>query len=397
MKAGSPLYTTTTACPVCGRKNKYENLAKGAYTVEGNDTDFMPVGIKWSSDEMGNTNPLLFFIATCENCYYSVEFTEKFKEWEKDAHFKNYKLKPLRETHKAKLNEENSPFKVIGKAIEPKQFPNETAICKFLLGIYQEKLSSHPSPLTMGRFYLRIGWLFRDMKTTGSAGVHARTSILSSLDEKLENMTVILGNLDKSVKTLAHFYKDNTSSLFPKARGDDANDIMRGYFNVLNEILGASDVVKGKIDQIKALNGNLVNVEMPEAKAQMPKFGEYENFYEFLFSVQKIFAETPTNEKEALSFAAENYKKAMETGREIKEGFQAIQAYYLIGELERRIGDDDEARKYFNTVINQGRSFTANKSNSSVEMGRVKSIVEKAYEQAKLLSREEMRSESAVS
>ena len=76
MSNESPLFLTKVECPVCKTINEFETIKVGAYVEEDHDTDFCPKGRRWHNPKYAIYNPLLFFMATCENCYYTREFNQ---------------------------------------------------------------------------------------------------------------------------------------------------------------------------------------------------------------------------------------------------------------------------------------------------------------------------------
>jgi uncharacterized protein (DUF2225 family) len=385
MKTDSPLFYTTVSCPICGAQNKFENIRKGAYSISGTDTDFMPLGIKWKSEKMRNVNPLLFFIATCSKCYYSVELNESFKRWKDDTHFCNYKLKPLREVYQEHLKNENGLIKMLGHTLDPDNYPNETAICKLLLSIFQEKLNSHPSHLTLGRYYLRIGWIFRAMKLEEVGEESKHMHILLKLDDHFDMIENHFSQLDMSLKNLSVFFSHYMNKLRSGNRGLETDDRTDIYFKVLNDIIDSADSAKSKMDELKNMSKDIRNFDITDIENKNSDFKGYSGFKEFLLRIRNVMPEAPANEKEALTQAKEYYRLCLEAGRELKEGPQSFQAFYLIGELARRVGELDEAKRYLNTTINNGRKYTMDKNNPPSAISNVNSILQKAYTQIRLV------------
>jgi len=156
----SPFFTSRIECPICKTINEIETVRVGAYTEKGRETDFSPSAIEWRNPKYQSRNPLLYFTATCSNCFYTREFNNSFKEWKKDANFTTYKLKAVKPQHLDQLAVADSPIKRLGEAIEITRFPNESAIIKLHLAVFDEALAEHPVHLDLGRFYLRMGWIF---------------------------------------------------------------------------------------------------------------------------------------------------------------------------------------------------------------------------------------------
>ena len=144
--------------------NEFELIRVGAYAEEGRDTDFCPMNVKWRFPRYQGYNPLVFFTATCSNCFYSRELTNDYKDWKNDSNFRTYRLKSVKERHLEQLSTADSVIKTLGAKIDLNRYPNESAILKLLLAITDEQMYDRHSRLDIGRFYLRIAWLFRDLE-----------------------------------------------------------------------------------------------------------------------------------------------------------------------------------------------------------------------------------------
>ena len=165
MATESPFFLSKVECPICKTINEFETVKVGSYVEEGRDTDFCPQKIKWRFPKYQSYNPLVFFVATCSNCYYSHEFNKSFKEWKSDTNFRTYRLRATKDVHLDQLAVSDSVVKQLGEAIDLSRFPNESAILKLHLAIFDEQAFDHHSKLDIGRYYLRIGWLFRGMES----------------------------------------------------------------------------------------------------------------------------------------------------------------------------------------------------------------------------------------
>ncbi|PJA26663.1 MAG: hypothetical protein CO189_09555 [candidate division Zixibacteria bacterium CG_4_9_14_3_um_filter_46_8] len=376
------LFYCNVVCPICNTDNKFEVIRKGAYSVSELDTDFMPLGIKWTDSRFEGINPLLYFIATCPVCSYSTELNDKFKEWQKDNHFRNYRLGPLKEKHHEILGNENGVIKKIVAVLDPRAYPNETAVCKLILAVLDESLGAHPSHLTLARYYLRLGWLLRDLKCEKPSQEEGKlVELIKMLEDHLQLINKDITNLCQSTKALASFYHQNANELFSSS--------LNQYFELLNNILASTADAREQISRLKTLNMGLLT-DRSEGKSARPMyFKSYHDFGTFLQAIQNIMPNAPTNEIESLKLSKDFYKQSLDIGRELKDGPQSFQAFYLIGELAYRIGDYNEAIIYFNSTINKGRVFINDRNNSDCEIAKVKPIVDRALFQARKVMEKE--------
>ena len=385
MTSDSPFFLTKVECPICRTINEFETVRMGAYVEEGRDTDFCPTGIKWRYPKYQNYNPLIFFIACCSNCYYSRELSASFKDWKNDHTYRTYRLKTIKEKHLDQLAGADSFVKKIGEAIDISRYPHESAILKLHLAIFDEQLTEHYSKLDIGRFYLRIGWVFRSLEQVGNP----QQSILQGLMLDLDTKYQMLKNAMQEIQDQLNRFSEHLSSHF------DAEDITaelksqiypyRDRFDeVITSVREALGQVRGGFGKVDDLLGEYKSVALGGHGSDAGlAFRRYPSFTDFLLNLKSEWDWTVTNEHEALKKAVEYYKAAFSDGRDIAPGNQQIQASYLIAELSRRIGDYDEARQYFNSTIRHGQEFIHKNRHDRTQTALARKILELAVEQGK--------------
>jgi tetratricopeptide (TPR) repeat protein len=385
MAAESPFYLTKIECPICKTINEFETIKMGAYTEDGWDTDFRPLGRKWRNPRYQAHNPLLYFTATCVNCFYTREFNSSFKGWKDDAYFKTYRQKAVKETHLEQLARADSVIKAIGQELDANRFPNETAILKLLLAILDESFNEKQVHLDLGRFYLRIGWLFREMGSGENPNQQLIQGYLTDVEKKISHLRNALAAVDERLgsveQSVNQQFEDEKISaelksiLYPIK---DKYDIEIAGFRELLALTG------GKVDALETVFGEHRKSAIgTEGGETTPGFHGHRSFYDFLNHIYAKWDGTPRNEQEALRFAVKHYKKSFEEGRDIADGNQQIQASYLIAELSRRIGDYDAAREYFNTTIRTGQEFIHKHKGDQGRTALARKILELAIEQGR--------------
>lgn len=388
MAMETPFFLTKVECPVCKTINEFENIKVGAYIEEDHDTDFCPVGRQWRNPKYEIYNPLLFFMATCENCLYTREFNQAFKDWKNDTAFRTYRLKPVQGRHLEALAVDGSVLKMLGQARDAQHNPFATAVTKFMIGIYDELLLEHPRRLDLGRFYLRIAWLYRE-----NYG-HSASVVVDDLSHFAYDIEKAYAKL----KQARDFLALNVNSISQLV--DDAF-VKRGQAAAGNsEFMAVQDNFKSELARITELQNDLNNsinqmaqaVEKnsrlrldsaPEQLRGSVAYGGFASFEEFIREVKARWEYAPINEQEALLYAIEFYKSALEDGHEIQPGNQQIQAMYLIAELSRRIGRNVEAKLYFNNTIKAGQQFVFDNRGDQTRTALARKIIDLAVAQGK--------------
>jgi len=397
MKFNSPFFLAKVECPVCGQINDFENIKAGAYTETKRDTDFCPKGIIWADSEHQRINPLLYFMATCPNCFYTHEFNQSFKEWKRDRFFVDHRLSLIRERHKQELRQEGSVINKLGEALDPEGRPFESAVIKLLLGVYDEKITEESNALDMSRYYLRIAWLYRESQEE------------RSLTHKVDKLN--LTNLEKTLRTLrSDFQKheEKISDLLPSvdvyfstqigvAKVDQKNEQLKiKYLKVSDKIKENLSSLQESLDELTDIctesqnlpvgseseNLNITEELIPGESLYVRK--NHLTFVNFLSSLKDIWPEIPLNECEALRLALKYYKQSYQEMRNVTQENQKIQVAYLIAELSRRVEDYQEAENYFEEAKRMGQGFIQRNQDDANKIALARKIVELAKMQGKL-------------
>jgi uncharacterized protein (DUF2225 family) len=397
MNLDSPFFLTKVECPVCSQINEFENIKAGSYTETGRDTDFCPKGIIWANPEYQNINPLLYFMATCPHCFYTHEFNESFKEWKQSRFFVDNRLSLIREKHKQELRQKDSVINKLGEALDPNGHPFESAVIKLLLGIYDEEITEKPSALDLGRYYLRIVWLYR--KEQGK----------KETVDKVDRLN--LRRLEETLKLLrSHFQKDEEEIYDLEASVDTCfhtqkeivemkqkNEQLKiKYLNGLSKIQEDLSSLQESLDELLNIcaqnqdfsfdsGSEVIGITPRALEGLIPGDEESDlTFAGFLASLKEIWTEVPLDECQAMELALKYYKQNYQKAQKIIAKNQKIQSAYLIAELSRRVGDYQEAESYFKEAKRAGQDFIQSNQDDSNKIALARKIVELATTQGKL-------------
>ena len=383
MPSESPFLNFKVECPICKTVNEYETVRVGAYVESGRDTDFCPVDIKWRVPRYQGYNPLLFFTATCSHCYYTREFTNKFKDWKNDTHFRTYRLKAIKEKHLEQLSIADSAVKKLGQRIDTARHPNESAILKMHLSIYDELLADRPTALDLGRCYLRVGWVYRHL----NEGEEPSTLVLQGMMHEIDNKySAVSGTRESLNQDLSNFkttieshFDSNQLSSEVKAQMLTFQERYHAAFYNLNTQMAGFD---SELTAMRTLL-NDYRITLLGQEGSGVGFGSYPSFEAFMLDLKANEDWMVTNEMEALEKAVHYYKEAFANGRDISPGNQQIQASYLIAELSRRVGDHETAKQYFASTIKAGQEFIYQNRNDQSRTVLARKIMELAIEQGR--------------
>lgn len=386
MSKETPFLLTKVECPICKTVNEFETIKVGAYQENGRDTDFCPLGITWRYERYEAYNPLLYFAATCSHCLYTREFNNKYKEWKNDNNYRTYRLKAIKASHLEKMAPADSPIRELGAVIDPSQYPNESAIVKLHLAIYDEQLAERPVDLDLGRFYLRIAWVYRFINYGENPGDKFVKGLVSEMVSKYNAMpsklTAFKDELDKfNIHMNSHFDSDK----IPAKQKAELSHFKEKFESAINDFATPYESISSSLQTIEGLVNDYKEVALGgDESFGRVGFKNYSSFTDFLTTIKGNWNGVVINEHEALEKAVHHYKEAMEDSKSISAGNQQIQATYLIAELSRKIGDYDNARQYFNSTIKYGQEFIYKNRQDQSRTALARKILELAIEQGKL-------------
>ncbi len=385
MASESPFLVFKIECPICKTINEFEQVKVAAYTEGSRDTDFCPRDIEWRYPKYQAYNPLVFFTATCSNCFYTREFTNKYREWKSDNAFRTFQLKNIKVKHLEQLSVADSIVRQLGEAISSNRYPNETAILKLHLAIFDAQLADHPSNLDLGRYYLRIGWVFRTTGEGEDPNLVMLGGLIREIDNRFAGVQAATSNMQQALDELAgsikaHFGVEQIPAEL-QSRMFSYRDRFDSGLAALNDPIQAAlakqDDFKSLLDEYRAaVLGGTTGEGQPAAS-------EHASAGNFLMNLQHHWSGIVTNEREALEQAIHHYKEAFAGGRDIAAGNQQIQASYLIAELSRRIGDYDSAKQFFTSTIKAGQEFIYQNRRDQSRTVLARKILELAIEQGR--------------
>jgi hypothetical protein len=402
MNRNSPFFVTQVECPVCGNINEFENIEAGAYTETERDSDFCPKGIIWANPEYHKINPLMYFMATCPNCFYTHEFNQSFREWKKNHFFVAHHLDSIRKQHQRELKHAGSVINRLGKALDPEGHPFESAVIKLLLGIHDETIIGEFNPWDVGRHYLRVAWLYREKREEREAAKRkADEPDLTNLERTLKRLRSHFDNQEDEIRNIwmaveTCFRHPESVAQEDRQREQLKSQVTKGLNRIKEDILSLRESL-GELAEICAESKKLSIAPEPENIGLTAQSGEnsvsgetllpernHLTLGSFLVSIKEIWTEVPLNELEAIKCALKYCKRSYREITDVGQESQKIQAAYLIAELSRRAEDYREAKDFFAEAERIGQDFIQKNQYDANKIALAQKIVELAKRQREL-------------
>ena len=375
-----PFSISKVECPVCGCINEYADIRPLSYRDTGSDTDFCPLGRVWHNAAYQTYDPLWVFMATCGTCFYTRELNAEFKGWTQDATFKAYRQAGIRDKHLAAAARHNGMVQFLGSHIDAQKHPTESAIIKFVLGIYDELTTDRTSALNVGRYFLRTAWLFRSQGTPVETRSGATAALLKRLRAMVSDADHALRAYDRKVSDIKTVFENEVASMLedaPEARlRDQPEGVVKEIAASIAALLRSHSELTDVCDRVE--------LALPADASSGSAFHTFASFGQFLLKAKQLWHDVPATEQEALLRACEYYRKSYETSSDIKEGVPQVQAAYLIGELSRRTGDFETAERYFNTMMKVGGRLANSGIQNASTVNRTRKLLELGRDQARL-------------
>jgi uncharacterized protein (DUF2225 family) len=332
-----------TTCPACNRGFLEQRLSPHSYRVVESDTDFYPAKKIWKSAELSNFSPLSYFMQTCPGCHFTVEANGSSFYQDPSHNPDNPQLRLQVERHAAELA---YPDSLIGKlvnryGVSKQNF--ERVVIRFLLGIYDEKLKDYYSNYNLGRYYLRLGWVFRENRNLNLTR-HSEdlTALQKNLEDLADRQHSYLDQIEKLKDTLDRNFLTLSGESSPAI---DSERLFQMLIEKLNQqVLPAGENTEHLLEQLRqkaSLNGSFEAAD-PEAQVSLASY---------LLDLKTIWPGVPLNETEALKIAVSYYHQYFDSLPKGASTGPKLQTAYLIGELWRRVGDYDMSRKFFSLAI----------------------------------------------
>ena len=179
----TPFLLKKAKCPICGSRSEQRRFKLKLYSEKNVDLDKHVGSFGWADKDFKDYHPPLYYCWHCPNCH----FTESFMDFEEPGKptWSNFRF--LKSAFEEKTQEDPKIEKLVnwlGKGIDYENMNYTQAIRVHLLAIYTQQIiedKEEQDSLKLGRFYLRTGWLMRELKEKKSRELGTVRSIVSEV------------------------------------------------------------------------------------------------------------------------------------------------------------------------------------------------------------------------
>lgn len=197
----TPFYFKSIACPICREIAQNVVFKPKIYSERKVDIDKHVLAYGWSEPDFKDYHPQLYLFWHCNNCGYTAEKAD-FENPGKDF-WSNFRI--LKRAFPEKLQADRTAEKLVawlGKEVNYDQMNYPMSFKLHILGIYIQEILEQESrdTLKLGRYYLRTGWLLRELKEIKNEDKDKNVEIKKA--QELETINNIINELKKVWKDI---------------------------------------------------------------------------------------------------------------------------------------------------------------------------------------------------
>lgn len=196
----TPFFIKDSACPLCGAVSQNRFFKVKIYSERKVDNDKHVKLFGWSDPDFKFYHPPFYLFWHCSSCFYTAERVD-FEKPGKD-YWSNFRL--LKTAFQGKLQEDRASEKLVSwlaKDVDFDKMNYPMAFNLHLLAIFIQQIVDKEEwdSLKLGRYYLRAGWLLRELKEKKTeAEKEKKAKQLAKLTKELE----IINNISTEIKKI---------------------------------------------------------------------------------------------------------------------------------------------------------------------------------------------------
>jgi uncharacterized protein (DUF2225 family) len=251
-KESNPIKKENILCPYCRVSDTKQSIRTNWFIVEKRDRDTHPFQYKWLNEHYKYINPLHYAIWTCDSCGFT-DYIEKYVKYSYNISL-DY---PLKNTFSTIIIQKPEFIeKVMEKYLNTSDLHTKSIYQLFIL-IYLTEEQDHTLQIKeeLARIYLRLAWLYREIKTNNNDIVYEEKS--SMKDSFIEEFDAFSSHFNLFRQHFALF-KENLRIKFIKKL--DVSDvelhILNNFFDQYIE--GAEKIMINFEQENKSLYDNIL-------------------------------------------------------------------------------------------------------------------------------------------
>ncbi len=304
-KVGTPFYFKKLSCPMCGAITENRLFKPKIYSERKTDIDKHVLAYSWSEPEFNKYHPPLYLFWHCPSCRYTAEKLD-FENPTKNS-WNNFR--ELKAIYPEKRQQDRTAEKLISwlsKDVDYNQINYPMAFKLHLLGIYIQEMvePDERDTLKLGRYYIRAGWLIRELKEKKK-----------ELDEQQIKLQEQMKEIERK--------KDELGDLFEEKKKQHAQKIKEFEIN------------RKEIEEKSNKELSIINNIMTE--------------------LTKVWKEFPAAEEDIIKKSLEYLNNAYSNHPGIKNPAAAIDMLLWVAGVYIKIGEQDTGLSYLNNVIQAGQ------------------------------------------
>jgi len=276
----NPFIRANVICPICGMEHEQTKLKSRLFVKQGRDVDLKPLTILRKKKGLQHIHPAVFFMWHCPFCHFTAARSE-YEDPLKDSGIRPEKLKRA-----IVLAYKNDPVvKKIFDLLTPSEYDENMtfyhAVQLYLLAIYQMLSVDdfvNKEPINIGRYALRLAWMFRDIEASKTLKKNHSTDIQFLVQTVQDEWPEVPGD-EKSALKLAIEYYEKTLTGTSTIKSDQAEVdlvllISRIYLK-LNELPDARKYLERAREVIRHFEDSRKKLRsIPDDDPKKPTIGE---------------------------------------------------------------------------------------------------------------------------
>ncbi|MGD9125275.1 MAG: DUF2225 domain-containing protein [Desulfarculaceae bacterium] len=205
-----PFLVNSTICPICGTKQKQRRLKSHLFIEQDRDIDMYPRKILRKKNGLEQYHPFMYYMWHCPFCHFTSSYT-LFAEPARNSSLTEARFAQI---IKQKLDSDARTSDVVAILsndldldLDLRDF--DSVIRLYLLAIFllqTDQEVGFKNALTLGRYCLRLAWVFRELDHDASAKQDLQPQLSELMEVLAEDWPNLPGDEQKALQAAALYY-----------------------------------------------------------------------------------------------------------------------------------------------------------------------------------------------